>query len=427
MWGSYIGYVMFYFVRVNLQVVLPLMEVDLGISKRVFGTILTCHQVTYGMAKFLAGSMADRFNPRLLVSAGLLFSAVMNLIFGSTSIAWLLGAAWVLNGFFQGFGFPPVARILAFWFSPSERGVKWAIFNTSHQVGSALILGIAGFLGARYGWRSCFILPGLLAVVTAAFLWNRLRDTPASLGLPPVEVYRGELPPEPKRIEIHKREQDHGQHQVETKVTDGEPDVNEVLRRRVFRNPVIWMICAGNFCIYTVRYGFLNWAVTYLYEAHHVSIKEGGLITATFEVAGIFGCLLAGWVTDRFLQGRRAPAAVFYMLATAVFIYLFGHDDGTMPVRTFALAAGVGFCVYGPQYLVGVMAADQGTKRGAGTAVGLTGLFGYLSSLATGVGLSQLQYHFGWDVAFMSLPGFAVLACVPFLFCWNSKPILGDD
>lgn len=38
----------------------------------------------------------------------------------------------------------------------------------------------------------CILVPGILAAVTALWLFERLRDRPQSLGLPDVEVYRNE-------------------------------------------------------------------------------------------------------------------------------------------------------------------------------------------------------------------------------------------
>ncbi len=189
LYSTFTGYAVFYFVRKNIPLALPVMENVLGISKASLGLFLTLHDLLYGVSKFLNGILGDRANPRYFMPLGLLLSALMNILFGLSAGLYTMGVVWMLNGWFQGMGFPPCARILSHWFSQKERGTKWAIWNTSHQVGAAIILVFAGYLAKYYGYQSCFFVPAVISIAVAIFLAERLRDTPGSLGLPPVEVY----------------------------------------------------------------------------------------------------------------------------------------------------------------------------------------------------------------------------------------------
>ena len=426
LWSTYFGYAIFYVMRKNLAAALPAIQADLGVSRTAFGAFFTLHDIMYGLSKFLAGILADRLNPRFLISMGMLFAAVANLFFGFSNLVWVLGAAWVVNGFFQGFGFPPCARILSYWFAPSERGVKWGIFNTSHQVGAFSALFLSGWLCVHYGWRSAFIVPAAIGAVTAVFLLVMVRDTPASLGLPAVEVFKGD-------VELASDHYDDAgpigsitSPAAIGAVAREKADLNAFISKMVFRNPQIWLICVANFFVYVVRSSFLNWAPTYLHEVKGLPLDEAGFISGFYELAGLFGCLLGGWVTDRFLGQRRAPACVGYMILCAVFILLFWQTPHGHPLLDTLWLSGVGFSVYGPQFLVGVMMADLATKKAAGTAVGLSGLFGYMSGFFSGFGLSWVQTQWGWGWAFGMLMGSALVAVIPFAICWNSKPILEE-
>src|SRR5436305_4885164 len=75
---SLVGYAMFYFVRKNLPVAMPVMEQQLGITKTSLGLFLTLHGVLYGISKFANGFLADRLNARYFMAAGLLLSAMLN-------------------------------------------------------------------------------------------------------------------------------------------------------------------------------------------------------------------------------------------------------------------------------------------------------------------------------------------------------------
>ncbi|MCW5866720.1 MAG: MFS transporter [Candidatus Eremiobacteraeota bacterium] len=420
LFSTYVGYIVYYFLRKNIPVAAPLMTQDLGITKAAFGVFFTLHDLVYGFAKYVAGIMADRSNPRVLLSLGLLLAAACNFGFGLGSTVTVLGVLWVLNGFFQGFGFPPSARILSHWFRPSERGLKWGIFNTSHQVGTFAILTMSAYWGSHYGWRYCFFLPALIGVLTVVFLYASVRDTPASLGLPPVEE-PWDVEDAPVSFSPAPGEEP-GPIGFKQPVAE-EEELSGLVRRRVYRNPALWLACFANFFVYTVRYGILNWAAIYLTEVKTISLVQAGLVSGIFEIAGLVGCLMAGWATDRFFQSRRAPVCFFSMLLCALFIVAYWQSPaGHWQMSAFCIA-GIGFTVYGPQFLGGLMSADLAGKRAAGTAVGFHGFFGYLSGILSGVGVSSLQAHFGWDGAYLMLAGSAVLGALVFLPIWKAGPV----
>ena len=169
---------------------------------------------------------------------------------------------WGLNGFFQGMGWPPCGRVMGHWFSESERGLTFSIWNTSHNVGG----GIAGVLAAWAvqtfgGWQYAFYVPGVIAVVGAVYLFLRLRDTPQSVGLPPIEEFRNDFPKGgiPDRIELER-----------------ELSFRELFIDKVLLNPYVWLLAIANFFAYITRYSMLDWGPTYLREAKGASLTQGG-------------------------------------------------------------------------------------------------------------------------------------------------------
>ena len=139
-------------------------------------------------------------------------------------------------------------------------------------------------------------------------------------------------------------------------------EFRQFVRRQVYQNPYIWIISLANFNVYVVRYAFLNWGPTYLQEVRGWSKLASGGLTGAFELAGLCGSLLAGYITDRWMRGRRAPLCVLYMVGAAVATWLCAYTGHT--TLSFWLA---GFTVYGPQFLVGVMMADLATRRATST------------------------------------------------------------
>jgi sugar phosphate permease len=359
--------------------------------------LLSAHGIVYGISKFANGFVADRVNARWYMVIGLVLSAAMNICFGFSSAVVTLGVFWVLNGWFQGMGFPPCARLMTHWFSPKELATKMSIWNTSHSFGAGAVAVLAGYLAA-YGWRYCFWVPAGLALIAAVGMAIGLRDTPTSVGLP-------ELP------------------DTHVAAADGteSPDFKRFVWKQVLSNRGIWIFALANFFVYILRYSILDWGPTLLKETKGVELKESGWLIGAFEISGVMGMLLSGWITDKVFGGRGARTCVFCMLMASVSALAFCYAPSS-PLVNAVLLGCAGFFIYGPQALVGICAANLATKRAAATAVGFTGLFGYLSTTVSGAGLGAFVDKFGWHSGFLAIIAFGLIGMVLFALGWNLKP-----
>jgi OPA family glycerol-3-phosphate transporter-like MFS transporter/OPA family sugar phosphate sensor protein UhpC-like MFS transporter len=394
---SIFGYAMFYFVRKNLGVAMPFMGRDLGVNKQSLGLFLTLHGVIYGVSKFANGFLADRANACVFMSTALVASALLNFWFGLSSTVVAFGIIWMLNGWFQGMGFPPCARLIANWFPPKQLATKFSIWNSSHNIGSILIVLLCGAL-VTTDWRLCFFVPAAIAIAAAILIWFLMPDTPPSVGLPEVE----------------------GTH-TESQEQASQKDFNAFLLRQVFRNKYIWILSAANFFVYTIRYAVFEWGPTLLTEVKHIKIMHAAWMIAGFEVFGLLGALIGGWLTDRFLGGRAGRACVVYMTLAGLSVLLFWKIETQSELLITGLLCTTGFFVYGPQCLLAIACANLATKRAAATAVGLTSIFGYASTVLSGWGLGALVQHYGWNAGFAGLIGCAIAGTLLFIAAWPAK------
>jgi len=391
--STIIGYAMFYFVRKNLSVAMPGLGHDLGIGKAELGLFLTLHGLLYGVSKFVNGFLGDRTNGRIFMAVGLMLSALVNVFFGFGSAVLTLGLLWTLNGWVQGMGFPPCARLMVHWFSPKELATKFTIWNTSHSIGAGLVVVLCGYLAA-YSWRLCFFVPAGLALVCSIFLLVTLRDTPPSLGLP----------------------------EVEGTAQSSRPDgVSSGSLRQVFCNKYIWLIAGANFFLYSVRYAVLDWGPTLLTELKHVKLAHAGWMVAAFEASGVVGMLVSGWLTDRVFGGRGARVCVIYMAMASLAVLVFWKLPTQSALISSVPLCFAGFFIYGPQALVGPITANLATKHVASAATGFAGLFAYASTILSGWGLGVLVDHYGWNTALASLIGMALAATFLFALVWPAK------
>ena len=110
-----------------------------------------------------------------------------------------------------------------------------------------------------------------------------------------------------------------------------------------------------------------------------------------------------------------------YMLLAGLAVFLFWKIPGQSEFATAGLLGAAGFFIYGPQCLLAVTAANLATKKAAATAIGLTSIFGYASTVLSGWGLGALVEHYGWDLAFKGLIVVAALGSFTFALAWRAK------
>ena len=396
----YIGYLTYYFVRSNFSLAKAYL-VDQGFTKLQLGFVASALGIAYGISKFVMGNVSDRSNPRYFLAIGLIASGIVNIFFPLTSSITIMFILMLINGWFQGMGWPPCGRTITHWFSDRERGVKMSLWNTSHNVGGGLIATIA-VLGVSifHGWKGIFYLPAIIAIVIGILYMIFAKDTPQSVGLPPIEEYKDDYP--------------------EVAVDDRERELTgkEILFKYVLNNKYLWFVAIANIFVYLVRYGVINWVPTYLEEVRGFSMQQSSVAFALFEYAAIPGTIIIGWLSDKVFHGRRAPLGIFCMIG--VFIATFVYWQSSSLIAINCALASIGALIYGPVMLIGVSALDLVPKKAAGTAAGFTGLFGYMGGqVFAEVAMGAVVDRFSWSGGFMLLMASCILAIVFFAFTWN--------
>ncbi len=401
--STFIGYAVFYLVRNNLAPVSIEIGEAVGYTKSQIGDFLAVTAIAYGVAKFIMGSVSDRSNPRLFMPTGLILTALVNFAFVSLQNYHLHLALWAMNGLFQGMGWAPCGRSIGHWYSENERGMKFAIWNVATNVGGGLAGVIAAYSAGWLGWRFAFFVPGILALICALYLLLRLRDTPQSVGLPPIEEYRNDYP---KNHSL-----DH----------EAELTTQDLFVNYIFKNKYLWIVALANFFVYITRYSMLDWGPTYLREIKGANLEDGGWSILVLEWGGIPSTLLMGWVSDR-LGGRRGLVSLMCMIP--VFFAFLGikMNPPGMLWLDMTLLGVIGFFVYPPVMLLAVSGLDLTSKKAVGTAAGFIGLWGYIGRTVQGKVLGTVAQDYGWDASLNLILMAAIGAIILLCFTVNIKP-----
>ena len=401
--AAFLAYAMFYIVRNNFSPVSKEIGAALGYNKSMIGDILAGTAIAYGIGKFVMGYFADRSDARKYVAVGMLLTASLNFLFGATSNYTGHVLLWTLNGFIQGMGYGPCTRGLSHWYSAKERGTVFGVWNISHNLGGGIAGVVAAYCARHWGWQSAFFVPGLICVVGAIYLFWRMRDAPQSMGLPAVEEYKNDWPPEEK----DRHEKDLG--------------FNEIFFKYILPNKMLWVLAIANVSVYIARYAMLDWGPTYLKEVKHASLEAGGFSTLIIEFAGGAGMLTMGWLSDK-LGGRRGRVSLVAMIPALLAFIGILIAPASMLWLDMVLFAVIGFFIYVPVMFSGVMSLDLTSKKAVGTAAGFVGFFGYVGRVIQGKGIGWIAENHGWNTALWCVVGTTAVGIILLAFLWNVRP-----
>src|SRR6266536_2071686 len=390
--GIFAGYAAYYLVRNNLALAIPdILAEHPEYSKADLGWALSGLAIAYGISKFLMGSVSDRSNPKYFLPVGLLLSCaiifasgIFKAIYASLALVVVLQ---IVNGWVQGMGWPPCGKTMVHWFSTNERGLVVSVWNVAHNVGGGLVASLALFGVALFGdWGAKFYFNAAIAAVIAVIVFVLLRDTPQSVGLPPVEAFRNDYPP--------------------AYSADNERTFTyrEIFVEHVLGNRYLWAIAVANAFVYFVRYGVVNWIPTYLQTAKGFTFSQSSVGWALYEYAAIPGTIACGWVSDKVFHGRRAPANILFMGLTLLAVIAYWLNIHGPLWIDYACLIAIGFLIYGPIMIIGLHALDLVPKKAAGTAAGFTGFFGYVfGSAIAGTGVGWIADRWGWGGVFATM------------------------
>ncbi len=403
-WLSYVG---FYFCRKPWSVAKSAIGREAGFDASTLGDIGAAYLIAYAIGQFLASAMGTWLGPRVNVLLGMALSVGVTLLMGITlDPAVLLGLAAV-NGLAQATGWSGNVGTMAAWFHKHERGRIMGMWATNFTVGalsSAWVLAWVLGWGPKEApaWRETFFFGAAVLTVVWGVFFLFQRNKPEDVGLAPVDDPVG---PEGEVAELPRSEGFLG------------------LSRTAWTN----LLLVGGFYFFAklIRYAVWSWVPFFLNRNYGLSDTQAGVYSTAFDLMGIPGVWVTGWLSDRYFKSRRAEVSLLMMLlmtAACAALMVVGH----VGVGVFAILLGaVGFTLYGPDALLtGAGAMDIGSRRAATRASGLISGFGSLGPIVQELWIGRTYDASGGELGpvFVLLFGSAALsACFCAGLVWRNR------
>ncbi len=444
---TWLIYASLYLTRQSFSVAKVTITTDPGVSlsRSNLGLIDSTYLTIYMLGQFVFGPLGDRFGPRRLLLFGLLLSimAAVGSGFSATLLAFL--AFSVLQGIAQSTGWSNANKTMSSWFTVNERGRVMGWWCTHYTAGAAFALPFAGWMmdhfgRARFtveplppallfgpvlpnvplaGWGPAMLLSTIAPYWPAAFwgpagalagvtilAWLLLRNRPEDVGLPPIEEYHSNL-----KSSVSATESD-----------DTLPQGSWRLIGNVLTKPRIWMLAVAYFSIKLVRYVFIFWGPKYVAETLHSDAFASTATAAAMPVGGLVGVILAGYLSDKLFQSRRAPVAILSLLTGAIVTCAgLTHIHSIWVMTAFFFLSGV--FLFGPDSMISSTASiDFGTKRGAGTATGFVNGIGSIGAILGGWLPGKITTSTDWTPLFAVMLTGLIVSALVLTPLWQTKP-----
>ena len=282
------------------------MVTEFGWHRGELGLAVGAYLVVSAFATYLAGHLADRMSPRLLLSAGVLISALGIGLMSLVTQPWqALLFYGVVFGIGSGFAsLTPVGVIITNAF-PARTGFANAAVISGTSVGQLVIIAALATLLVQIGWSSVFV-------------WLAI----AHLAIIPILIVA--LP---------------GGSHLYASLARGGLRLAEALRtRQLWMLLVIYAICGlDDFFVATHVVAFA--------QDRGVEALLAGRLLALMGLTGVIGLMITGLLSD--LVGPAWTAALSFGMRVAVF-GLIAVDQSASAIAIFALTFGATFLVTAP-------------------------------------------------------------------------------
>ena len=153
------------------------LSVEFGWDRGVTSLAYSISWLSFGVLSIGAGRLVDRYGPRAVMLGGLGIFVVGTLLLSQIRSLWQL---YVIFGVVLSIGraanlIPLITTVLG-WFN-TRRGLALALAQ-SQGVGTVLMVPLAAWLIAQYGWRFSYTVLGVFILVTAAPVLLLIRQAP---------------------------------------------------------------------------------------------------------------------------------------------------------------------------------------------------------------------------------------------------------
>jgi MFS transporter, ACS family, glucarate transporter len=379
---------------------------DLRLSETQMGWIMSVFALGYAICQVPSGLLADRFGPRMILSAVVTFWSLFTALTAAVFNFWSILVCRFLFGAGEAGCFPACARAIYSWIPMSERGIIQGLTSSGSRFGAAFSLPVVAWMIGAYGWRISFVILGSVGFGWACFWYLWFRDNPETH--PRIS--------ESEKALILRTRQPATEAQDKPALTAG----------WLFGSRNVWLLMWQYFCSNFTFFFCLSWLFPFLKARYELSMVEAGLYAAAPPLAGALGNWTAGaaidWIYRRgnWARSRRLPAMVGFLFAAGGLLASVQMTTAATAVTCLSIAVFGADMTIAPSWAVCI---DIG-RQNSGAVSATMNMAGNLGSFITSLAFPYLLAWSGTHVTFFFVGAVLNgLAMASWLFVLPDQPV----
>lgn len=297
---------------------LPLSR-DLGLSRAATSLAFSLARAEGALEGPVAGYMLDRFGPRPVMLAGILFSGVGYMLLSGVDsyLSFMLVYLGVISLAF-GAGFMHAPMIMANTWFIRRRALAMTLVSASVGVGGALLTPILSMAIQTWGWRVGAFFAGLGILAIGVPLASLVRRSPESMGLEPDGDLTGKPGHSPESS-------DKGHERPDREKLDFTP-------AEAIRTPAFWMfIFATMFRVAGLATMMVHFIPIMVWKG--LSEPRAALMVGTLALLNLPCHLLLGWLADFVNKPKLMGISMLTATGTLFFVIL-GEEEWCLWIFT---------------------------------------------------------------------------------------------
>src|SRR5215467_13037275 len=260
----------------------PLIMTEFAISRAQVGLVQTSIYLSGTLSAMVGGRIADRAGERSALIASGLITGAASVAAGLVGPFWAFLVVAFVVGIGTGVQNPAGSAAVMRWFPPRRRAFAMGIRQTGVPVGGVLAATAWPWIATHWGWRTSYMLAGVMACLGTALIALSYRD-PA-------------------------RESGHG---------SGTRSLRDLMTDRR-----LWLLALTYNGQIVAQYSVTVYLVLFFHEALGLSLIAASGLLALVNVVAIGGRIGWGLVSDNLFGGARRPVLLIIIGLTLVGVLL---------------------------------------------------------------------------------------------------------
>jgi ACS family hexuronate transporter-like MFS transporter len=344
--------------RQMIGILKPTLSADLGWTETDFSNVIFFFSLAYAIGYVGFGRVIDRVGTRIGYTIAFIIWQAAHIAHGAAGSVTQFAFARFALGIGESGNFPAGVKAVTEWFPKRERAFAIGLFNAGANVGAIVTPLAIPWLTAAYGWRTTFVVTGLVALLWLVAWMGLYRRPREQARLSPGELAWIEQDP-------------------------ADP-ITPIPWRTLMRTRETWAYALGRFFIDPIWWFFLFWLPGYLGERYGLDLLSFGPPLVAIYLLSDLGSIAGGWMSSRLIAAGRsvhfARKATMLLCAVAVLPVFFAQsiDNLWLAVLIIGIATAAHQAFSCNLY---TLPSDLFPRAAVGSVIGIGGTVGAIGGM----------------------------------------------